>query len=110
VCSAAIDSGLALPDLNTPRNVVAAGPRHAKLIRSTLTALQAVPAPPADRDRIARALTPNLRATGRMRASRQLSRELNRYGATVCGEVFAVGAGQIPGERSGPRPAVPRNA
>jgi len=130
VCSAAIDSGLALPDLNTARNVVAAGPRYAKLVRSTLSGLQALPAAPADKARLAQGVTPSLRATGRMadgleslaaagragdlaairsairmlttglRASRQLSHNLDSYGATVCGDFFGVGAGDIPGEQA----------
>jgi hypothetical protein len=120
VCSASIDSGLALPPLDTPAQVAKGAPRYAKLIRSVLTGLRAIDVPPSERARVehdirsqfgptsqtadgmelvAAALRTHSPATARrglksllagMRASQKLSSGMRGYGATVCSAVFEI--------------------
>ena len=120
LCSTSIDRGLALPPMDTARQVAAAAPRYAKYVRSVLSGLRAIEVPATEKARVERdirslftgtskvadgmeqvstAVRTQSPATARrgldnliagLRASQKLSHGLAGYGATVCSVVFAV--------------------
>jgi hypothetical protein len=120
LCSESIDTELTLPPMDTPQQVAVSAPRYAKFMRSVLTGLRAVDVPASERARVERdirahlgpaskaadgmelvatALRTQSPSTGQrglnsivagLRASQKLSRGMSRYGATVCGDVFAI--------------------
>jgi len=140
ICSASSDRGAGLPPIHNAAQFEQAGPRYAKLIRSTISALKAVTVPRSERDPVRRQISSYYARSGDVAtgidnvisavassnplavrrglatlrggliSSLAMSKGFRRYGATVCADYFLVPSQEIDGLAPPPAPPQPANS